>query len=225
MAFSQRIPLRKPLKQSIPDTPLAGRGSCIRYNGPLRPLNAFPRRIPPVLGLHGMPIQIRKERPGDEKAVFEVNFHAFGRDAESKIIDLLRINCPERTSLVAVDGGKITGHILFTPARIACGQNTATGMGLAPLAVDPECQRKGIGTALLEAGLTELRAAGVPFIAVVGHPGFYPKFGFEKASKYGLRCEYDAVPDEAFMILVFQPQAIQRMRGTVKMRPEFSAAI
>jgi putative acetyltransferase len=172
-----------------------------------------------------MPIQIRQERPGDEKGVFEANFRAFGRDTESKVIDLLRINCPERTSLVAEDGGKITGHILFTPAWIASEQNTVAGMGLAPLAVDPECQRKGIGSALVEAGLAELRTAGVPFLVVVGHPGYYSRFGFERASKYGIRCEYDSVPDAAFMILVFQPQAIQGIRGTVKMRPEFNAAI
>ena len=172
-----------------------------------------------------MPVQIRKERPGDEKAVFDVNFRAFGQDAEPKVVDLLRINCPEGISLVAEDEGIIIGHVLFTPAWIESAPITVNGMGLAPLAVVPERQRQGVGTALTEAGLAELRAAGVPFVVVVGHPGYYPKFGFEKASKYGIRCEYDEVPDEAFMMIVFQPQAIRGIRGTAKIRPEFAAAM
>ncbi len=172
-----------------------------------------------------MPVQIRKERPGDEKAVFDVNFRAFGRDAEPKIVDALRKNCPKGISLVAEEEVKIVGHILFTPAWIETAHKTVRGMGLAPLAVAPECQRKGIGSALIKAGIEALRASGTPFIVVLGHPGYYPKFGFEKASTYGIRCEYDQVPDEAFMIFVFQPQAMEGIRGTAKMRPEFAAAI
>jgi putative acetyltransferase len=117
-----------------------------------------------------MPIQIRKVRPGDGKAVFEVNARAFGRDAEPKVVDLFRMNCPERISLVAEDGGKIFGHILFTPAWIESGQNTVTGMGLAPLAVDPECQRKGMGIAMAEAGLAKFCAAGVHSLSWLGIP-------------------------------------------------------
>ncbi|MGB7539892.1 MAG: N-acetyltransferase [Anaerolineales bacterium] len=172
-----------------------------------------------------MPIQIRKERPGDEKSVFEVNSCAFGRDAEPKVVDQLRINCPEGISLVAEVDRKIVGHILFTPAWIETEQKTVHGMGLAPLAVAPECQRMGVGTALIQAGIEELRAADTPFIVVLGHPGYYPKFGFEKGSKYGFRSAYDEVPDEAFMLLVFQPEAIQGIRGTIKIRPEFTAAM
>ncbi len=172
-----------------------------------------------------MPIQIRKERPGDEKAVFDVNFRAFGQDAEPKIVDELRKNCPEGVSLVAEEQGKIVGHILFTPARIETASKPVHGMTLAPLAVAPEYQRKGIGSALIEAGIETLRTSEIPFIVVLGHPDYYPKFGFEKASKYGIRCEYDQVPDEAFMIIVFQPKAMEGIRGTAKMRPEFAAAI
>ena len=172
-----------------------------------------------------MPIQIRKELPGDEKAVFDVNFRAFGQEAEPKIVDELRKNCPEGVSLVAEEQGKIVGHILFTPVWIETASKQVNGMGLAPLAVAPEYQRKGIGSALIKAGTEALRASGTPFIVVLGHPDYYPKFGFEKASLYGIRCEYDQVPDEAFMIFVFHPQAMEGIRGTAKMRPEFAAAI
>ncbi|MBN2086567.1 MAG: N-acetyltransferase [Anaerolineales bacterium] len=172
-----------------------------------------------------MPIHIRRERPGDEKAIFDVNFLAFGQDAEPKVVDRLRGNCPEGVSLVAEDEGLLVGHILFTPAWIESGRTTVRGMGLAPLAVVPKRQRQGIGTALTGTGLSELDAAGVPYVVVIGHPGYYPRFGFEKASQYGFRCEYDEVPDEAFMMIVFQPRAIRGIRGTVKIRPEFAAAM
>ncbi len=172
-----------------------------------------------------MPVQIRKERPVDEKAVFDVNFRAFGQDAEPKIVDALRMSCPEGVSLVAEEQGKIVGHILFTPAWIETAPEPLNGMTLAPLAVAPECQRKGIGSALVQAGIEAVRASGTPFIVVLGHPDYYPKFGFERASKYGIRCEYDQVPDEAFMIFVFRPQALKGIHGTAKMRPEFAAAI
>jgi putative acetyltransferase len=188
-------------------------------------MSAFPQRIPPMAGCNGMPIQIRKERPGDEAAVFDVNFRAFGRDAEPKIVDELRKNCPDGISLVAEERGKIVGHILFTPAWIDASPMPVHGMGLAPLAVAPECQRRGIGSALIQAGIEALRASGTPFIVVLGHPEYYPKFGFEKASTHGIRCEYDQVPDEAFMIFVFQPQAMEGIHGTAKMRPEFAAAV
>jgi putative acetyltransferase len=172
-----------------------------------------------------MPVQIRKEHPGDEKAVFDVNFRAFGQEAEPKVVDILRTNCPQGISLVAEQDGVVVGHILFTPAQIENGSKKTDGMGLAPMAVLPEHQRKGIGSALVRSGLEELRRAGTLFVVVVGHPWFYPKFGFEKASKYGVRCEYDQVPDEAFMILVFRPMEFQGVRGVAKERPEFAAAI
>jgi putative acetyltransferase len=172
-----------------------------------------------------MPIRVRREQPGDEKAIFDVTFRAFGQETEPMLVDRLRINCPEGLSLVAEDDENIIGHILFTPARIENGTDSTSGMGLAPLAVLPSRQRQGVGSALVRAGLAQLRTAGVLFVVVLGHPGYYPRFGFEKASQSEIRCEYDQVPDEAFMVLTLKARGLDGVHGKAIMRPEFAAAI
>ena len=168
---------------------------------------------------------VRRERPEDKAQIYEVNYQAFGRKEEAEVVDLLRNSCPEGVSLVAEEEGRIVGHILFTPTIIEDEGTSLVGTGLAPLAVLPQRQGKGIGSALVRAGLDEMRMAGEPFVVVVGHPGYYPKFGFERASKYGVRCEYGEVPDEAFMIIVFDEGRMQGVTGVAKERPELAPAM
>lgn len=168
---------------------------------------------------------VRRERQGDEAQIYEVNYQAFGRKEEAEVVNVLRSSCPEGVSLVAEEEGKIVGHMLFTPTIIEGEGTSLVGTGLAPLAVLPRYQGKGVGSALVRAGLDEMRTAGEPFVVVVGHPGYYPKFGFERASKYGIRCEYGEVPDEAFMIIVFDEKRMQGVQGVAKERPEFAAAM
>jgi putative acetyltransferase len=172
-----------------------------------------------------MALRIRREQPGDERAVFAVNYHAFGRDSEPRIVDLLRTNCPEGISLVAEQEGRLIGHILFTPAHIEGDGKGAEGMGLAPMAVLPECQGKGVGSSLVWEGLAAVERTEALFVVVLGHPWFYPKFGFAPASEYGIGCSYDGVPDEAFVIHVLDSKAFHGVRGIVRMRPEFSSAL
>ena len=125
-------------------------------------------------------------------------------------------------SLVAVDGESIVGHILFTPIALDSSGPPATVMGLGPMAVLPQWQRRGIGSMLVEAGLRECQEAGCQIVVVIGHPEFYPRFGFRPARAYGLRSEFD-VPDEAFMAAELIAGALAGRSGLVRYLPEFGA--
>lgn len=168
---------------------------------------------------------IREESAGDELGVFVVNEDAFVGPVEAAIVDALRIACDDRLSLVAERDGAIVGHILFTPVEIASAGGPIRGYGLAPMAVRTAWQRRGIGSALIVEGLERLRAAGAPFVLVIGHPDYYPRFGFERASRYGVRCQWPDVPDEAVMLLVLDPAVAPRLAGLARYRPEFDASI
>jgi putative acetyltransferase len=163
---------------------------------------------------------IRLERPEDAGAVRLVNELAFGQQLEADLVDRLRRACPESLSLAAEDD-VVAGHILFTPVVIQSGGRRVTGMGLAPMAVLPDRQRQGIGSALVRRGLEILRARGCPFVVVLGHPEYYPRFGFERASRHGLASQFEA-PDAAFMVLILDAGAMAGVAGVVKYRDEFT---
>jgi putative acetyltransferase len=98
-------------------------------------------------------------------------------------------------------------------------------MGLAPMAVLPERQRRGIGSLLVRECLQRLQATPIPFVIVLGHPAFYPRFGFQPCSKLGVRCPWEGVPDEAFLIRIFQEPLLRGVTGMARYRPEFDAAV
>ena len=168
--------------------------------------------------------KIRMEYPGDELSVRKVNEKAFERSDEADIIDRLRENCSNFLSFVAIVDGQIVGHILFTPAWIESPGDPINGMGLAPLAVLPAYQNRGIGGQLIQFGMDQIQKHGYPFVIVLGHPGYYPRFGFEKASRFDIHCEYEGVPDEAFMIHIFDPDVLPRGRTIAHYRPEWAEA-
>jgi putative acetyltransferase len=163
-------------------------------------------------------IQIREERSGDLAAIRELNEEAFGQALEARIIDELRANGAILLSLVAAEGRKIIGNIVYSPASIGGKIN---GAALGPMAVHPAYQRKGIGARLVESGNARIKDAGWPFVIVLGHPEYYPRFGFRPASFYGIRCEWD-VPDDAFMALILDEKRMQGVAGIAQYRKEFS---
>jgi putative acetyltransferase len=93
------------------------------------------------------------------------------------------------------------------------------------MAVLPEYQGKGIGSMLIREGISRLKSKQAPFIIVLGHDTYYPKFGFERASKYGIKCQWDEVPDEAFMIIILDKEIMKGVSGVAKYRDEFNEAI
>jgi putative acetyltransferase len=166
-------------------------------------------------------VTIRDEQPQDAAPIRALLQAAFGQDLEARLVDTLRAQCRDRISLVAEDAGEIVGHILFTPAAVERSEGAVAGYGLAPMAVLPQFQRQGIGTALVHAGIQRARAARAAFVIVVGHPEYYPRFGFVPGSAYGIRCQWHDVPDAAFMVLPLQPSGEGALTGLARYRPEF----
>lgn len=170
-------------------------------------------------------VLIGNERAGDIEGIRNVNQLAFKGEYEADVIDRLRMNCPEMLSLVAKKGDDVLGHILLSPVCIVQKDaSTVAGMGLGPLAVLPAYQRLGFGSALCREGLQRMQAAGYPFVIVLGHPTYYPRFGFVRASTQGITSTYEGVPDDAFMIRIFDEALMAGVAGIAYYRPEFDQA-
>lgn len=167
---------------------------------------------------------IRPELPEDKDAIFEVNLQAFGQDGEARLVNALRddgIINPD-LSLVAVHEGRIIGHILFSPVAIVSETRDTAALALAPLAVHQDYQCRGIGAALIEEGLSECQRLGHRIVIVVGHPGYYPRFGFTAAREAGIHPPFPC-PDEAFMALPLVPGALTGACGIVRYPAAFDA--
>lgn len=162
----------------------------------------------------------------DAAAVRSVNEAAFGRRLEADLVERLCGRSLQFLSLVAEDAGQaIVGHILFTSVTIEHAGGVSVGMGLAPMAVRPECQRQGIGSALVRRGLSDLQARSCPFVVVVGHPAYYPRFGFVRASMLGIESQWSGIPDEAFMVLILDRAVMDGVRGIARYRDEFDSVV
>ncbi|MFC1909135.1 GNAT family N-acetyltransferase [Chloroflexota bacterium] len=164
---------------------------------------------------------IRPETPEDSAAVRNINEEAFGSSIEAGLVEKLRLRQAYTLSLVAADGDKVIGHILFSPVTIESGIASFGALGLGPMAILPSYQRKGVGSQLVHAGLQECKCLGHEIVVVLGHPDYYLRFGFVPTSTYGIKCEYD-VPDEAFMVLELSKGVLSGRSGVVKYQPEFS---
>ena len=165
---------------------------------------------------------IRGEKQSDISAIRKVNESAFKGSAEARLVDLLREANKAIISLVAVFDNRVVGHILFSQITITPNPKNMRGLGLAPLAVLPEYQRRGIGSSLVTRGLEECRDKGYDFVVVLGEVPFYSRFGFKRASLYGLRNEYNA--DKSFMALELKKSALDSVSGLAKYQTEFKEA-
>jgi putative acetyltransferase len=174
------------------------------------------------------PLLVRAELPEDAPAVRRINEAAFGGTAEASLVDVLRAEGAVILSMVAVSGptgcdetgGLPVAHALFSPMTIGAGETATTAVGMGPVAVLPEWQGQGIGTMLVETSLEILRMAHFSAVVVLGHPGFYSRFGFLPAKQWGLTLDMD-VPEEAFMALELRAGSLAGTAGEVHYRPEF----
>ncbi len=164
-----------------------------------------------------MEINIRSEETKDHEQVRRILRATFPSDAESKLVDMLRANGKAIISLVAVREEQVLGHILFSPATTA-PPSEAKGMGLAPVAVRPDVQAQRIGSRLIREGLRLCEELGYDYCVVLGDPNYYKRFGFEKASQFGVQNEYGV--DDEFMITQFSQYG--NVQGLVKYAPEFA---
>jgi len=163
---------------------------------------------------------IREETPEDYSSIFEINKQAFGQELESKLIDALRKSGALLLSLVAELDGEIVAHIAYSEAPIVNEDVTVQAVCIAPLAVKPSHQKMGYGTAIIRMSFDILTERGYSIVLVMGHAEYYLRFGFEKASAYGIHWEHE-YPDEAFMVKVLKTSALDGVSGTVHFRPEF----
>ena len=135
--------------------------------------------------------ELRYERPEDISGIRKVNEAAFETNSEADIVDSLRNKDAHIISIVAIDDTKIIGHILFSPVTIESDKSIIPVLGLAPMAVLPEYQRKGVGSKLVEMGLDECLKKDCKAVVVLGYPEYYPRFGFVPSVEYNIRSEYN----------------------------------
>jgi putative acetyltransferase len=169
-----------------------------------------------------MRIEVRRESPADWSRVEEVVRDAFGQADEARLVARLR-SVEGVLSLVSVVDGIVVGHVMFSPIKARVGSLSFAACGLAPIAVARDWQRRGVGSALITAGIEKLRRVGVGLIVVLGHPSYYPRFGFVAATPLGLECKWGG-HDGSFQVLELVKGAASTYRGMVDYHPAFDAS-
>lgn len=164
---------------------------------------------------------IRPETAADHNAIRHVNRLAFGQDAEARLVDALREGGYVRVSLVAEQDGQVVGHVLFSDLPIITQAGTVPALALAPMAVLPEYQNQGLGSALVRRGLEVCKDQGHRIIVVVGHPHFYQRFGFSSKLASVLTSPFGG--GDSWMALELVPGALHGVTGRVVYSPPFEA--
>ncbi|MFB0560660.1 MAG: GNAT family N-acetyltransferase [Candidatus Lokiarchaeia archaeon] len=171
-------------------------------------------------------IKIRSEKPNEYAEISEAYRTAFEQDNEARLVEDLRStpNFIPELSLVAVINGSIVGHILFSRVIIKSESHEVSALALAPIAVRPEFQNCGIGSQLVRKGLKECKRLGHGIVIVLGHPDYYPRFGFKSALAFGLKAPFD-VPDDVFLVHEVIPGALNDVSGVVIYPPSFNLVL
>jgi putative acetyltransferase len=170
-------------------------------------------------------IKIQPEKGEYYTAIHEINVLGFGLENEARLVENLRKSpdfIPE-LSLVAVKDKRVVGHILFSRIAIQTKTGSFPAMSLAPMAVHPKFQKQGIGSKLIRQGLERCRNLGYKVVIVVGHPNYYPRFGFTSARAKGLEAPFP-VSDEAFMVIELASGALKGISGMVIYPPACEGA-
>jgi putative acetyltransferase len=154
-----------------------------------------------------------QNRISDLDAICQLNTAAFAEHGETKAFDQFRKIRDDILSLVTEEDGELLGHILFSPVRLSTPDGVVTGMGLGQLAVSPQKQNQGIGTQLAQTGIRKLHQTDCPFIIVIGHAAYYPRFGFEPGSAHNIQCQWEGIPDNTFMVLILDQQRQDSLSG------------
>lgn len=170
-------------------------------------------------GEKGVGLLVRPESAADHEAIRHVNRLAFGQDDEARLVDALREGGYVRVSLVAETAGRVVGHILFSDLPILTRDGTVPALALAPMAVLPDFQNQGIGSALVRSGLEACRNQGHKIVVVLGHPQFYPRFGFSPRLAAPLESPFSG--QDSFMALELVPGALDGVSGKVRYAPPF----
>jgi len=166
-------------------------------------------------------VNIRAETSADLAAIHQIHLAAFPTSAEARLVDALRAAGRLSLSLVAEHRGAMVAHVAFSPVTLDEYPNLEGGLGLGPIAVVPDRQRQGVGSALMRAGLAASAAAGAAFVVVLGEPAYYGRFGFVPGTRFGLQNQYSA--GDAFMALELNAGSLQALAGMVRYAPEFAA--
>ncbi len=164
-------------------------------------------------------IIISAEEFHDAQKIREIHLQAFAQPEQAEVVDLVRQAGKAIISLIAIQDNEIVGHILFSPVTLIPDPVNVNGLGLAPLAVLPSMQKNGIGSKLIQAGLSLGRQKKFDYVVVLGDPAYYTRFGFHPASCFGLQNEYGI--DERFMVIELIPNSLAGIHGLVKYSPEF----
>ena len=164
---------------------------------------------------------VRAETAADYPLVADLTRSAFDNNAEVVLIERLRQTCDGYLSLVAEQRGQLVGHIMFSPVTLGKHSKIKL-MALAPMAVSDVLHHQGIGSALVRSGLELCRKHGISAVVVLGHPGYYPRFGFTPARGFNISSPWQ-VPDNTFMLLELMPGALKGLSGQVQYHSAFQA--